>query len=318
MGKNLIKTDAAQDQHHPWCNFSAQPREGCQHCEFLSTAYPVEPGETAAEATARYFPAETPPLPAPAAPDLVMVKRGRPILEATEEMVEAHVQVQEALHEIDILLQQRTVTVRRERPKTASEEARAARKKAEAERVEGMREAKIVSARTRTRRIILETDGHKREVKAVKTTANALEKSGRLPRDLAKHLYVFAQRVADGMGAATEDEHDSTNRLTASYDIVATSGGFGSRTPSDRQLIGLAASQEMRKRIPAELMPIYDQILDEEVCGYSSLGRTLSELGEALGYKHKQTTAAGGALVYAVTCLIAHYMRTGRLAERVT
>jgi hypothetical protein len=232
-----------------------------------------------------------------------MVKRGREILEHTEEMVEAHVQVKEALEEIDILLRERTVRLRR------------TRKEAEAERIEGARQATATVTRRRTSRVILEAGKSRWEASRVKTTASKLEKDGRLPRDLVKHLYAFAQRVADGMGAATNDFDESTNRLTGPYEPVATLGGFGSRTPSDRQLDGMAAMQEMRNRIPSELMPIFDQIVDEEVAGYHPLARTLAELGEALGYKHKQTTSAGGALVYAVTCLIAHYMRSTRLRD---
>ena len=98
---------------------------------------------------------------------------------------------------------------------------------------------------------------------------------------------------------------------------MATQGGYGSRTPSDRQLAGLAALREMKNRIPPELMPIFTQIIEEEVAGCCTLGRTLAELGKALGYKHKQTTSAGGALVYAVTCPIAHFMR-GRGASPQT
>lgn len=285
--------------HHPWCELSGQPREGCQRCEFLDTAYPIKPGETAEQATARYFPhsvTQPAPEPKPGA-ELVMIKPGRQILEATEEMVEAHVQVQEALDELEIYMRQHTVTLRR------------SRKAEEADRVNSARATQITASRRRTSLIVLDTDNHRREVKRVKTTASKMEKDGRLPRELAKHLYAFAQRVADGMGAATDEHDDSTNRVTSGYDVVSTGGGFGSRTPSDRQLTGMAAMQEMRKRIPMELMPIFDQILDEEVVGDSPFRRTLTELGERLGYKHKQSSPAGGALVYAVTCLIAHFMR---------
>jgi hypothetical protein len=289
-------------QHHPWCKQTAQPYEGCQHCAFLSTAYPLRPGESAAEATSRYFPpAAEPEKASPTTSELIMIKPGRTVLEASEEMIEAHVKVQDALDEIDILLRERTVRLRH------------TRKEAEAERVGSARASIVTTATRRTSRVILETGKQRHEVKRVKTTASKLEKDGRLPRDLAKHLYAFAQQVADGMGASTDDFDDSTNRLTAPYEPVATLGGYGSRTPSDRQLIGLRALQAMKTRIPAELMPIFNQIVDEEVAGYSPLARTLAELGEALGYKHKQTTAAGGTLVYAVTCLIAHYMRANRL-----
>lgn len=186
---------------------------------------------------------------------------------------------------------------------------RITRKGEEYERVETVRTASVKTTRRRVGFVVLETDGHKREIRKVKTTASKLEKDGKLTRDLANYLSAFARSVADGMGVATDDGHDSTNRLTASYEPIGTLSGFGSRTPSDRQLLGIEALQEMKNRVPNELIPIFNQIVDEEVAGYSPLARTLSELGERLGYKHKQQTAAGGALVYAVSCLIAHYMR---------
>lgn len=65
--------------HHVWCNFFAQPREGCQQCERLFADYPLRKGETAIEASARYFPqAAQRPAPEPE-PVLVMVKPGREI-----------------------------------------------------------------------------------------------------------------------------------------------------------------------------------------------------------------------------------------------
>lgn len=221
----------------------------------------------------------------------------RELLYANEEMVEAAAEYQETLSELEIFMREQSVSIRR------------SRKADEVERIETVRTASVKTTRRRVGFVVLETDGHKREVRKVKTTASKLEKDGKLTRDLANYLTAFARSVADGMGAATDDNHDSTNRLTASYEPVGTLSGFGSRTPSDRQLWGIEALQEMKHRIPNELIPIFNQIIDEEVAGYSPLARTLSELGERLGYKHKQQTAAGGALVYAVTCLIAHYMR---------
>ena len=135
--------------------------------------------------------------------ELVMIKHDRPVFEATEEMVEAHIKVKNALDEIDILMRQHTLTLRR------------TRKAEEADQVNSARTTQIKATRRRTDFIMLDTDGHRREVKRVKTTASKLEKDGKLPRELAHQLHAFAQRVADGMGAATEDEHDATNRLTS-------------------------------------------------------------------------------------------------------
>ena len=221
----------------------------------------------------------------------------RELMHANEEMIEAAAEFQETLSELEIFMREQSVSIRR------------SRKADEVERIETVRTASVKTTRRRVGFVVLETDGHKREVRKVKTTASKLEKDGKLTRDLANYLTAFARSVADGMGVATSDNHDSTNRLTASYEPVGTLSGFGSRTPSDRQLFGLEALQELKKRVPNELMPIFNQIVDEEVAGYSPLARTLSELGDRLGYKHKQQASAGGALVYAVTCLIAHYMR---------
>jgi hypothetical protein len=299
MGRTPAKQNVRQDQHHPWCSFSAQPRAGCQHCDLLNTAYPFKPDETAAEATARYFPQsvmEPTPEPKPGA-ELVMIKPGRPIFQATEEMIEAHVQVQEALDELEIYMRKHTVTLRR------------ARKADEADRVNSARATQIKATRRSTSLVVLDTDGHRREVKRIKTTVSKMEKEGRIPKELAEHLYTFAHLVAAGMGCATEDFEDSTNRLTSPYDIVSTGGGFGSQTPKDIQLAGMSALQAMRQRMPKELLPVFDQMIDEEVSGFSPYRRTLAELGDLLGYKHKQASAAGGTLVFSVVCMIAHFMR---------
>jgi hypothetical protein len=175
-----------------------------------------------------------------------------------------------------------------------------------------MRTTKIEGFKSRTDKLVLTTDRHTREIRKVATTVARLEKDGRLTRDLAIYLHQFAQRVAEGHGASTIDGDGSTNRMTSPYDITSTGGGFGSKTPSDRQLNGMACLQEMRKRIPRELMHIFDQIVNEETEGWHDRKKTLSEIGEMIGYKHKQSSAAGGALVHAVVCLIAHFLRDSR------
>ena len=301
MARTAAKTDTLQDLHHPWCKFVAAPREGCAECDRLHAEYPFRPGETEAQATARYFPvkaapAPTAPKPAPAG-ELIMLKRGREIIQATEPMRQAHLPVQEALDELEILLREQTV------------ERRRIRKADEEERIETIRTTMLKATRRRTGRVILETEGHKREARKVITLTSTLEKQGKLPRDLTLQLQEFAKLVANGMGAATEDTHDSSNHMTSPYEPVATLSGYGSRTPADRQLTGMGALQAMNNRVPPELIPIFNQIVDEEVGDHHPFARTLAELGERLGYKHKQTSAAGGALVYAVTCIIAHFMR---------
>jgi hypothetical protein len=189
---------------------------------------------------------------------------------------------------------------------------RVTRKGEEYDRIEHTRTTKIESFTSRTDRLVLSTDGHTREVRKVATTIAKLEKSGTLTRDLTIYLQQFAQRCAEGQGAATEDGDDSTSKLTSSYE---PSGGaaFASKTPSDRQLSGLHWSQLMRMRIPRELMSVYDQIINEETAGWHDRARTLAAIGESIGYNHKQSSAAGGALVYAVCTLISHFVKENRL-----
>jgi hypothetical protein len=191
---------------------------------------------------------------------------------------------------------------------TVSKDVRAVRVAEEIERIELTRITKVKHIRTRTDLVILDTDGHRREIRKVKTTASKLEKIGKLPRHLANYLQLFALLVANGMGAATDDAHDSTNRLTSAYEPMG-SMAFGSRTPSDRVLTGMNAYHLMRQRIPQEFLPLFDQLVNEEVAGHSPMARTLLELGEALGYTHRQSTASGGTQVFAVVAMIAHFLR---------
>lgn len=291
----LAATDQ-KGQHHEWCR-SNTALAGCRQCADLFGLYPFLDGETSDEATERYFPSA----PAVVVPEpenqLVLVKPGRPVLVASEPMVQAHEKIQETLTELEIFMRQETVSLRR------------SRRVDEFERVEEVRTTKIKSFRRRTDYHVLETDGHKREVQKVKTTASKLEKDGRLSKDLSVYLHLFAQMVADGWGAATGDGQDSTNRLTAAYEPIGTLSGFGSKTPSDRQLWGMEAYHDMRQRIPQEFVSLFDQIVNEEVAGYSPLAKTLAELGEYLGYKHKQSSASGGTQVYCIVAMIAHFLK---------
>ncbi len=179
----------------------------------------------------------------------------------------------------------------------------------EYERVETTRTKKIKQFTERTDKLVLRTDNHTREVRKVATTIAKLEKGNRLSRDLAIVLHQFARRVADGHGAATLDGDDSTSRLTSQYEPIGTKSGFGSRTPSDAQMDGLRCLQEMKKLVPKQLKRIFDQIVNEETSGWHDRPRTLSEIGQEIGYQDSQASAAGGALVHAVCCLIDHFMR---------
>lgn len=42
--------------HHPFCNYFAQPREGCKMCEKFWAKYPMEPGMTPMDLVKKYFP----------------------------------------------------------------------------------------------------------------------------------------------------------------------------------------------------------------------------------------------------------------------
>ncbi len=191
---------------------------------------------------------------------------------------------------------------------SVSRELKTIRIAEEIERIEITRTRKIKEFTKRTDYVVLETDGHRRGVRKVKTTATKLETAGKLPKDLMIYVQSFAALVAAGMGAATDDGHDSTNRMTVNYD-GGSGGAFGSRTPSDRVLTGMAAYQEMRQRVPQEILPLFDQIVNEEVAGYSPIARTLKEIGEALGYTDRLSTASGGTQVFFVAALIAHFLR---------
>jgi hypothetical protein len=296
----------ADNAPHPWCSFSKDHADDCLHCAILNRDYPFAPGETELEASRRYFPLKRrEPLPEPEKP-LVMIRPGRhvedfrPVLVASEPM-ETAAQLRYTRSELERYLREESVILRRIDSRTGEE----------IERVEATRTDKIESFKTRSDKLVLRTDGHTREVRKVATTIAHLEKHGNLTKDLAIYLHKFAQRVADGHGAATEDGDDSTSRLTASYE-AGGGGSFGSKTYSDRRLDGLRVLQEMKKRIPRELMPVFDQIVNEETSGWHDRKRTLAEIGEMIGYKHKQQSAAGGALVYAVVALIAHYCRESR------
>lgn len=310
---NRQKVLKASPRHHAWCSFADDPAETCLHCEVLFRDYPFRPGETDDQASTRYFPLPEPKQYVEPEPDLLMVKPGMVIEQIAAEVKAArakpdrleNVLTGQQIHSDELLSVDYEMSIQRKRTRVAQE----------IERIEQTQTQKIKLTRTRTDYHIIETDGHKREVRKVKTTASKLEKTGKLPRDLSNYVQLFAHLVANGMGAATDDSHDSTNRLTCSYE-PSGGGGFGSKTPSDRVLTGMNAYQMMRQRVPQELLPLFDQIVNEEVAGYSPLARTLVELGEALGYTHRQSTASGGTQVFCVAALIAHFLRENGIYTR--
>jgi hypothetical protein len=228
-------------------------------------------------------------------------------VKATPEMREAlrlrYEEEQKTREQLEIIMREET------------KKLRARNKGTEYERVERTRTIKIKQFTERTDKLVLDTDNHTREIRKVATTISRLEKSHRLTRELAGYLHTFAQRVAEGLGAATEDGDDSTSRLTSAYEPMG-GGSFGSKTPSDLQLTGTMCLQEMKKRVPKELLSIFNQIVDEETEGWHDRRRSLKEMGEELGYQDSQASAAGGALVHAVTCLVAHFIRESRYLTR--
>ncbi len=299
------KRKPAYQDRHAWCRNNIANHLECRQCVDLFGLYPFLPGETSDEATARYFPAdpvavaEPEPVFNPGAVDDYLAQFSKP---PSEWPVVAK-------REVALIEAPKPAKVERRMPlPTVSRDERLSRVSEEVERIEITRTRKIKEFTRRTDYVVLETDGHRRGVQRVKTTASKLETAGKLPKDLMIYVQVFAALVANGMGAATDDRHDSTNRLTANYE-GGSGGAFGSRTPSDRVLTGMAAYQEMRQRVPQEFLPLFDQLTNEEVAGYSPMARTLKELGEALGYTDRLSTASGGTQVFFVAALIAHYIR---------
>lgn len=41
--------------HHPWCNYSCKPREGCRMCDKFYKSYPTN-GKTSKQMMDEYFP----------------------------------------------------------------------------------------------------------------------------------------------------------------------------------------------------------------------------------------------------------------------
>lgn len=166
-------------------------------------------------------------------------------------------------------------------------------------KVEGRRSAKTV----------IQIGTERRSVTKVVTLVDKVFKAGNLPKELKLAVDAFAMLVADGMGVATMDGDDSTSRLIGTYDGYVSGSGFKAMTPSDRQIDGLTAFRVMRSMVPQELQPVYQQIIHEEVGIRHNKPLGLAEYGEEFGYRYKQSSSAGGMLVFCVATLIAHYLR---------
>lgn len=197
----------------------------------------------------------------------------------------------------------------------ASESAKARRGRKQAEK-RSIATVKLGKERDDKRRVSMMTieDGQtKITVKKVKTTIDKMITAGQMPKRMKQHVDAFSILVADGYGVATAIGHDSSNRLTCSYEPMSGSG-FGSKTPSDRQLDGLTAYRQMHSRIPAEMMQTFMQIIGEETGNMRVERRNLAQIGESNGFTHRQASAAGAMEILAVCFLIAHFMREKGLA----
>lgn len=45
-----------EKEHHPFCNFYFEPREGCEMCASFFASYPPKEGDTVADLIEQYFP----------------------------------------------------------------------------------------------------------------------------------------------------------------------------------------------------------------------------------------------------------------------
>lgn len=184
----------------------------------------------------------------------------------------------------------------------------AQRKRDEERRVKEAQAKREKQLRLRTSLTLIEDEGEKRPARKLVTLCDKMVRAGQLPGHLKVAVSAFALLVASGTGAATEEGADSTNRLTAGYAPATSLSGFGSKTPSDRQLAGLTAMREMRARVPDDMMNVFLLVVMQET-GQGEGKKTLSQLGEELGYHHKQAASAGAMAIFAVASLISLYLK---------
>lgn len=249
---------------------------------------------------ARLQPRQMPTVPMMRAAPMVMIMPGPPI---TPEVptIEANQAMRRALTEEEKRQREAEMKIRRESARL--------RKADERRRTASVQHAKAKAEKKRVSTIIIEDGKERRSVKKIITTCDKMAESGTLPKTLKQALDMFAIMVGDGHGAATEAGHDSSNRLTCGYEPMSSGSGFGSKTPSDRQLNGLRAWKSMKARMPAELMQTFLQIVGEEIGDLRVPRRTLAQIGEDNGFAYKMAAGAGAMEVRAVCSLIAHFIR---------
>ncbi|WP_088347756.1 MULTISPECIES: hypothetical protein [Rhodomicrobium] len=187
-------------------------------------------------------------------------------------------------------------------------ERRVSRKAAEINRVAVAKAQMAKSRKKQVRDVVIETAGSRHTGRRVDTTCSKMVAAGTLPKYLMVALDGFTLLVADSFGVATLDGDDATSNLTGGYEPGIGRLPRGPRTVSDRQLRGLGVLKAMQQRVPAELQAVFRQIVTEEV-GAMANPKSLAELGEEIGRKHKQASAAGGTLVYCVLALIHQFMK---------
>lgn len=243
-------------------------------------------------------PATVPDLPV--IPDMIMVKRGRPVnpaplrlIVSNDEQADALAAYREMIAEQEAVIESENAKRRRER----SEEERQRISKAKRKQENQQR------GRIKTETIV--TDGRTHTVKRVQTTASKLMNSGKLPRDLYNQLRAFSELVAQALGVAVHDGEDSTSRLISQYEGIS-GGSFGSRTPRDSVIDARTELREIGQLIPPQLQEVFVMIVGEEVGSLMSKPKTLDQIGEARGYHHKQASASGGTQVHDVVALVCH------------
>lgn len=203
------------------------------------------------------------PKPQPAEqPGLVMIKKGRDVERAPEAKakIKANPAMEKALTGLQIQADETLAFMEAEKNRL-----RRSRQAKEAQRVAGAKDVKAKQEAAQSGVTVMTEGGKSRTVKRMKTTASKMRDAKTLSRELYNHLQAFALLCAAGTGAAILDQHDSTSRMTGPYEPYAPGGGFGSKTLSDRQLAGISAFKEMRRRIPQEMMHAYCQVVGEEI-----------------------------------------------------
>jgi len=231
---------------------------------------------------------------------MVMIMPGLPMMPKVP-TIEANLAMRQAL--TDEEKRQREIEM-----KVKAESTRL-RKADERRKVSAVRLGKAKADKKRVSTMTIVDGKEKITVKKIATTCDKMVENGTLPKTLKQALDMFCILVGDGHGAATEAGHDSSNRMTCGYEPMSTGGGFGSKTPSDRQMNGLRAWKTMKKRVPAELMMTFMQVVGEETGNLTVPRRTLAQIGEDRGFRYKQSSSAGAMEVIAVLSLIAHYIR---------